>query len=165
MSCGGVIWITGFSGAGKSSLAVRVAALLRSRGVPVVVLDGDRLRGVLGQSGMNEGDREQLALCYSRLAWMIAGQGLVSIVATISLRHVVHDYNRQNRGRYLEVLLDTDADLRRSRSGDRHGGPRVGVEIDAELPRAPHLELANDANPATLDELALRVVDAYGLPE
>jgi cytidine diphosphoramidate kinase len=162
MQRGGVIWITGLSGVGKTSLAIRVAERLRSCSLSTIVLDGDALREALGESGLQGGIREQLALRYSRLAWLVAGQGSIAVVATISLLHSVHDYNRRQSGQYLEVLLEIPSDLRLSRSGDRNGGPRVGIEIDAEMPLAPHLKLTNNANPNTLDELALRVVDAYG---
>jgi cytidine diphosphoramidate kinase len=162
MQVGGVIWITGLSGTGKTSLALRVAERLRSCSESVIVLDGDALREVLGESGMESSVREELALRYSRLAWLVAGQGFIAVVATISLLHSVHDYNRRQPGRYLEVLLDVPEDLRQGRSGDRKGGPRVGVEIDAEMPLAPHLKLSNNANPDTLDKLAHRVVAAYG---
>ncbi len=43
---GGVIWITGLSGAGKSTIATIIADNLRNQGLPVVLLDGDRLREV-----------------------------------------------------------------------------------------------------------------------
>lgn len=165
MRRGGVIWITGLSGTGKSLLAVRVVERLRARSDSAILLDGDTLREILGVRGMDARTREQLALRYSRLAWLIAGQGFTVVVATISLRHSVHASNRKQDGHYLEVLLQTAEVLRRGRSSDGKGGPRVGIEIDAEIPLAPHLKLINDDNVDTLDELAIRIVDDYGVPE
>jgi adenylylsulfate kinase len=57
-SMSGVIWITGFSGAGKSTVAQMVNNKLDEMGVPNVLLDGDMLRSVLGDGfGYSESDR------------------------------------------------------------------------------------------------------------
>lgn len=155
---GGVVWITGLSGSGKSALARRVVAALRGGGRCAVLLDGDQLRAALAQPGHDLAARTQLAMQYVELAWLLATQGLVVVVATVSLLHAVHARNRSHEGRYLEVLLETEEAIRAARCGDRGGGPRVGVEIAPQFPRAPHLVLRNDAQPATLDALAERIV-------
>ena len=46
----GVIWITGFSAAGKTTVGRRVAAELQALGLPTIFLDGDDLRSILGSS-------------------------------------------------------------------------------------------------------------------
>jgi adenylylsulfate kinase-like enzyme len=50
---GTVIWITGLSGAGKTTLSLATAARLRARGEAVVRLDGDELRGVFGAAAVD----------------------------------------------------------------------------------------------------------------
>ena len=157
----GVIWITGLSGVGKSALAERVVATLRQRSIAAILLDGDALREVLGEPGLDQDTREQLAFRYARLAWLFANQGLIVVVATISLRHAVHAFNREQSGRYLEVLVDADPVLRSARSRDRIGGPRVGTEIEAEFPLQPHLRLTNDASALTLDRHTETILKFY----
>ena len=49
----GVVWITGLSGAGKTTLAEKVADKLRLSGRAVVLLDGDVLRNVLGANTLH----------------------------------------------------------------------------------------------------------------
>jgi adenylylsulfate kinase len=109
---GSVVWITGLSGAGKTTLADAMTSKLRSEGQTVVQLDGDGLRAVFGSEDANaqnhgrEG-RLALALRYAHLCQILAGQGLTVIIATISLFKEVHAWNRSNLPGYLEVYLKT----------------------------------------------------------
>lgn len=105
-----VIWITGLSGAGKTTLAQAMALRLRKSSLPVVLLDGDELREVFGASSMtvqNYGREARLALAmqYAHLCRILTGQGLTVVIATISLFREVHEWNRNNLPSYLEVYL------------------------------------------------------------
>lgn len=107
---GTVVWITGLSGAGKTTLATAMASRLRARGEPVVLLDGDGLRAVFGAEaadGRNHGREGRLALAmqYARLCRILAGQGMTVVIATISLFKEVHEWNRKNLPGYFEVYL------------------------------------------------------------
>lgn len=107
---GRVIWITGLSGAGKSTLAAEAVNRLRALGDAVVMLDGDELREVFGAAAanaQNHGREGRLALAfqYAHLCRVIAGQGLTVVIATISLFHEIHAWNRANLPGYFEVYL------------------------------------------------------------
>lgn len=116
---GRVIWITGLSGAGKSSLANEVILRLRAAGKAAVMLDGDELREVFGAvaaNAQNHGREGRLALAlqYAHLCRVISAQGLTVVIATISLFREVHSWNRDNLPGYLEVYLKVPIDdLRR----------------------------------------------------
>jgi adenylylsulfate kinase-like enzyme len=105
-----VIWITGLSGAGKSTLSRELFARLRAAGEPTVMLDGDELREVFGAvaaTADNHGREGRLALAmqYAHLCRLLAGQGLVVVIATISLFREVHAWNRVHLPGYFEVYL------------------------------------------------------------
>lgn len=160
----GIVWITGLSGVGKSSLAARVVNRLRAAGEAVAWLDGDALRRRLAcDAGYARSDRERLALDYSALAARCAVRGRHAVVSTISLLHGVHAANRAHGLAYLEVWLRAPEAQRRARAADHaHGAaeaPRVGIELAAEFPRAPHLALDNDGALDDLDRLAERVLE------
>jgi adenylylsulfate kinase len=107
---GKVVWISGLSGAGKTTLAHELVARLRAEGHAVVQLDGDELREVFGATAANaqnhgrEG-RLALAMQYAHLCRVIASQGLTVVIATISLFREVHAWNRENLPGYFEVYL------------------------------------------------------------
>lgn len=141
MKDGCVIWITGLSGAGKTTLAKALQAQIPAS----ILLDGDELREALGSSrqGFDKASRLELAKVYARLAGLLAKQGHTVIVATISLFHELHAYNRVNLPGYLEIFLDVPEKERRER--DPKGlyaanTPQMAASF-AELPQNPHLRL------------------------
>lgn len=148
---GRVIWITGLSAAGKSTIASAVSERLREAGEVVVLLDGDELREVFGAVAVNaqnhsrEG-RMALALQYSRLCRVIAAQGLTVVIATISLFREVHAWNRANLPDYFEVYLKVPVEELRRR--DPKG---IYRRFDAgELTHVAGLDLPVD-EPASAD--------------
>lgn len=153
---GRVLWITGLSGAGKTTLARALQKALPGS----LLLDGDELREALGASGQgfDAESRRRLAQSYARLAGLLARQGATVIVATISLFHELHAWNRDNLPGYVEIFLDVPEEVRRRR--DPKGlyagnvGHMAGAEVKAELPLAPHLCL----NGSESQEQALNMV-------
>jgi len=117
---GRVLWITGLSGAGKSSLAREMVVRLRAAGEEVVMLDGDELRdafGAAGESAQNHGREGRLALAmrYAHLCHLIASRGLTVVIATVSLFREVHAWNRANLPGYFEAYLKVPVDELRRR--------------------------------------------------
>jgi cytidine diphosphoramidate kinase len=105
-----IIWITGLSGAGKTTLARELVTLLRKASSPVVLLDGDELREILTASislqvTHDRSSRLDLAMRYSQLCKLIASQGVTVVIATISMFKEIHEWNRKNLPGYFEVYL------------------------------------------------------------
>ncbi|MGC5345717.1 adenylyl-sulfate kinase [Streptomyces sp. DT171] len=147
---GPVIWITGLSGAGKSTVAAELIRRARAMDRHPVLLDGDEMRGVLGATRAHDSAaRRDLALLYGRMCGLLSGQGHTVVCATISLCHEAHAWNRANLPGYVEILLDVP--LRELRRRDPKGiyasaddrDRTVGVGIDAEFPLAPDLVIPN----------------------
>src|SRR5580700_9784200 len=85
-----VFWITGLSGAGKTTLARELCNRLRDAGHPVFFLDGDALRSAIAEDlGHSAGDRRRSAMRNARLCRLLAEQGAYVVCATISLFHEV----------------------------------------------------------------------------
>jgi len=145
-----VLWITGLSGAGKSTVCGILERAFHDAGLPVAVLDGDVLRALFAvDAGHGRDHRRRLALSYGQLCREIARRGVHVLCATISMFHEVHDWNRANIERYVEVYLRVPVDELRRR--DPKGlyakadageiADMVGVHFPAEEPRNADLVL------------------------
>jgi adenylylsulfate kinase-like enzyme len=104
-----VIWITGYSGAGKTTLAQQLKTELKLQcDLDAILLDGDQIRKALGEETTSYGviERKKKAYFYAKLAKNISDQGFLVIVATISMFEDVRQWNRKNNIKYLEIFLD-----------------------------------------------------------
>ena len=113
---GSVIWITGLSDSGKTTLARLVAANLRAQGLQITLLDGDELRRVLGATTEYDRDsRLSLGFKAARLCQLLASQGHTVVIAIIGLFREIHEWNRQQPYHYYEVFLDVPLEELRRR--------------------------------------------------
>ncbi len=80
----GVLWLTGLSGAGKTTLAKGLILELQNKGIAPIYLDGDELRDILERGGFDVESRKLHNLQIGRLAALLEKQGHVVIVALIS---------------------------------------------------------------------------------
>jgi adenylylsulfate kinase len=152
MNTGIVWWITGLSGAGKSTVAGMVRERLAAGGRPALLLDGDALRAALGATAAHTPeDRARLAMTYARLAREVATQGIDAVCATISMFQAVRDWNRVNVPHYREVYLRVPmAELQRRDPRGLYGRAErgeqrdvVGLDLPFEEPEAPDLVIDN----------------------
>jgi adenylylsulfate kinase-like enzyme/phosphohistidine swiveling domain-containing protein len=149
---GRVYWITGLSGAGKTTVGQELWRRLRAAGRSAVFLDGDALREVIAEDlGHNSANRRKSAMRNARLCRMLSSQGTDVVCPTISLFHEVHRWNRENIPGYREIYLRVPMDelQRRDSKGIYAAAHRgdlrdvVGLDVAAELPETPDLTLDN----------------------
>ena len=143
-----MFWITGLSGAGKSTVASNFVQELRNAGVPAILLDGDRLRAAIApDAGHSVPERRDLAFAYARLCAELAGQGCVVVCATVSMFQAVRDWSRATISGYREIYLRVPMDELKSRDSKGlygSGTPNVvGVDAAAETPENPDLTIEN----------------------
>src|SRR5262245_32585494 len=162
-----VIWITGLSGAGKTTLCRALQQALKPKCPELVCLDGDAIRAAFGHDlGYRESDRRTQIQRMQRLAQLLSDQGLVVLVAALYAHPELLAWNRQNLREYFEIYLKASpATLRRRDTKglyrDAVAGTRphvVGVDIAWHAPSAPDLVIDTDG--ATHPETCARQVMA-----
>ncbi|MBY0278022.1 adenylyl-sulfate kinase [Candidatus Binatia bacterium] len=161
-SRGLVVWITGLSCSGKTTVAHELTAILRRERAACLVLDGDELRSAIADDlGYGLDDRRRCAWRYARLATALARQDVCVVVATVSPFEDVRRWVRATAPDYFEVFLRVPRALRLAR--DRRGIYRrpevIGEDLPFEPPPAPDLIIDDDGgSPAR--SIALRIGSA-----
>lgn len=102
-----VVWLTGLSGSGKSTIAERLAADLRAEGADVELLDGDRVREVFPNTGFSRAERNEHIRRIGFLAALLEQHGVVVIAALVSPYRESRDWVRGRCRRFLEVHIAT----------------------------------------------------------
>src|SRR6185312_14374097 len=105
-----VLWFTGLSGAGKSTIANLVEAGLHARGVHTLMLDGDNVRHGLNKDlGFTEPDRVENIRRVGEVAKLMTEAGLVVLCSFISPFQAERSMVREllDSGEFLEIFVDT----------------------------------------------------------
>lgn len=161
-----VIWVTGLSSSGKTTLCNALWERLKPERPELVLLDGDAVRMAFGGGlGHREEDRVVQITRIQNMAKMLSDQGLVVLVAALYANPELLAWNRGNIGRYFEVYLKASLETVRQRdnkdlyakadSGDM--SDVVGVDIPWHAPESPDLIIDCDAG-ESVDLLASRVL-------
>ena len=159
---GQVIWVTGLSGAGKTTVSKNLSLRLKKSGLHPILLDGDILRGLFKKNGnlsndtYNRAERIKLALKYSHTCQILSSQGFTVIIATVSMFQEIYDWNRANFPNYFEIYLKVPLDELRRRdpkkiyqrydAGDL--SDVAGVDLSVDEPVKPNITLNFETHPA-----------------
>ncbi|MFC7690300.1 adenylyl-sulfate kinase [Paeniroseomonas aquatica] len=163
-----VLWFTGLSGSGKSTIAKLVEQLLHREGRHTYALDGDNLRHGLNRDlGFTDADRVENIRRAGEVAKLFADAGLVVLCSFISPFRAERRMVRSmlEAGEFVEVFVDAPLEecMRRDPKGlyekARRGAIRnfTGIDSPYEPPERPELRLDTTAAPA--EALARRVLE------
>ena len=147
-----LLWFTGLSGSGKSTIANALDVALHRRGYHTVLLDGDNVRhGLCSDLGFSDDDREENIRRVGEVCKLFADAGLIVMSAFISPftsdRRMVRKLFPA--GEFIEVFMDTPLETceerdpkglyRKARSGEiKHF---TGIDSPYEIPSHPELRL------------------------
>ncbi|MCA8928080.1 MAG: adenylyl-sulfate kinase [Alphaproteobacteria bacterium] len=157
---GAVLWMTGLSGAGKSTIAREAEKVLFLKGYNVYVLDGDNVRGGLNANlGFSPEDRAENIRRVGEVAALFADAGIICLASFISPYASDRERARKAAGdAYHEVFVRADLEVceerdpkglyKRARAGEI--ADFTGISAPYEAPQAPELDI-NTAQ-LTIDE-------------
>lgn len=102
-----VLWFTGLSGSGKSTIAGHVASALRERGGRVEHLDGDTIRDIFPQTGFSRSERDAHARRVGYLASRLEQHGMTVVVSLISPYEESRRFVRALCANFIEIYVAT----------------------------------------------------------
>jgi adenylylsulfate kinase len=145
----GVIWLTGLSGAGKSTIARVLAAKLRVFGHKVEELDGDIIREVFPSTGFSRTDRDQHIRRVGFMASRLEAHGVVVVASLISPFEDSRSFVKKLCHNYYEVFVDTPLAVcesrdpkglyKKARTGQIQA--MTGIDDPYEIPTDPDLTI------------------------
>lgn len=159
---GAVLWFTGFSASGKTTLANIVDRKLIEMGAHSALLDGDNLRhGLNANLGFTPEDRAENVRRIAECSKLFFEAGLIALVAVISPKQSDRDFVREKfpQGRFVEIFVDTPIEVceqrdprglyKKARSGEI---PEfTGISAPYDVPSEPEIRIdgAGDADEQT----------------
>lgn len=144
-----VLWFTGLSGSGKSTIASGVHQELVRRGLEVEYIDGDALREVFPQTGFTRAEREEHLRRTGYLASRLEAHGVTVVASLVSPYRESRDFTRKLCRRFMEIYVATPLeecerrDVKGLYARARRGEIRnfTGIDDPYEPPESPELTL------------------------
>ncbi len=145
---GGIIWLTGLSGSGKSTIASGLATTLAQAKLKVEVLDGDEIRTWLSPGlGFSKADRDLNVQRVGMVAHLLSRNGILVIVAMISPYREIRNHLKRTTHNFVEIFIHAPLEVcegrdvkglyAKARAGDIQGF--TGVHDPYEHPLEPDL--------------------------
>ena len=163
-----MVWFTGLSGSGKSTIAIALERELHQRGMLCRILDGDNIRsGINNNLGFTEADRVENIRRIAEVSRLFIDTGIITIAAFISPNSAIREMAADIIGRddFLEIYVNTpleaceQRDVKGLYAKARKGEIKnfTGISAPFEAPACPALTL--DTSVLTLEESVRRLLD------
>jgi adenylylsulfate kinase-like enzyme len=164
-----LIWITGLSGSGKTTIGREVYERLKSLHVNTIFLDGDSFREIMGNDlGHTPQDRFKIATRIHKMCKFLVLQNINVVCATMSLFKEIHELNREEIEDYYEIFIECSMEelIKRDQKGlysEAIAGKRddvVGVNLPFDKPKNCNLIIDNSEK-VDLDKKAKMILDLF----
>jgi len=162
-----VLWFTGLSGAGKTTISTLILQHLHAAGTPAALLDGDALRrGLNSDLGFSDADRTENVRRVGEVARLMTDAGLVVLVALISPFRSDRDRARAlfHPGQFIEIHVDAPLEVAEARDPKglyrqaRQGQVRQFTGIASAYESPLNAEICIDTVACTAHEAAEQVL-------
>ncbi len=147
-----VVWLTGLSGAGKTTISEEIVRVAKPHLPELVLVDGDVIRDLFGAGlGFDEEARKLQIGRIQRLALFLARQNIPAIVAALYSNPDLLHWNRINLPGYFEIYVDTplstmeERDTKGLYSKARAGEVKhvVGIDVPWHAPESPDMVVSS----------------------
>lgn len=164
MDKGTFYWISGLSGAGKTTVGTLFYQYLKKKKDNVVFIDGDMLRDIMDDHDFTEEGRDRAVKRNARLFQLLTDQGIDVVNCSIGLRNKYRQWNREIIANCCEIYLEVSMEelIRRDPKGLYHRALNheaehvYGIDLPYDKPDHPSVLICNEGE--TTPEDALRQI-------
>lgn len=170
MEKGTFYWISGLSGAGKTTIGKLFYDYLRTKKENVVLIDGDVLREITGDSDFSEAGRDNRVKKNARLFALLTDQGIDVVNCSIGLRNKYREWNRELITNISEIYIKVSMEelIRRDPKGlyrralNGETANVYGIDLPYDEPEYPAVVVMNEGETTPEDALK-QIVEALGV--
>ncbi|MGJ3259882.1 MAG: adenylyl-sulfate kinase [Rhodospirillales bacterium] len=167
-----IIWITGLSGAGKTTIGREIHRIWRETEPNTVLVDGDAVRSLVrfnsGVDAYTHQGRFEAASRYCDICEWLDKEGINVVCCTISFYQKLRQRNRDNLKDYFEVFVSVPMEILVERDIKNLYEPAlrgeiknvVGVDLELQEPEDPDILIDNSADRDSLTGIATQILDA-----
>ena len=144
---GKVFWITGYSGAGKTSIADAIKNRIYKIYGNTIVINGDDLRNIFELNKYSKSERYKNGIKFVKLLKFLSRQKVNVLFTVVGLKHSLRRYARDNIPNYIEIFIDSNLnEIIKFGKKKTYKQKRniVGKDINAELPKNPDILIRNN---------------------
>lgn len=145
---GTLFWITGYSGAGKTSIAKKSFEKISNKYGKTIFLNGDDIRSIFNLKGYTRDDRKKIGFSYAKLFKKITDQNINVLFAGVVLIKEIRNWNKKNIKNYIEIFIDAKlSKIKKKKFKLLYKNKKsklVGIDIKADLPKKPHIIIKNN---------------------
>jgi adenylylsulfate kinase-like enzyme len=143
-----LFWITGLSGAGKTTLGNKIKKDINKIYGPTIMISGDDIRKIFKLKGYEYKDRLEILNKYNQFAKYITDQKINIILAVVGMVDAPRIWNRTNIDNYIEIYIKCKIrniiDLNKKKIyNKKKGGKIIGIDIKPEYPKNPDITIIN----------------------
>ena len=153
---GRLFWITGISGAGKTTLGKKIKKEIQDRYGPTVLINGDDLRNIFKLNGYSHSQRLDIGYMYSNFLKLIISQKINVIFTVVGLFDVLRRWNKKHFKNYHEIFIDDDLKkiIKNNKKKTYKYEKNVwGIDIKPQFPKKPMIKIKNNFS-RNLDNLS-----------
>lgn len=144
-----ILWFTGLSGSGKTTIAKKIIEKLNQEGHSVMLLDGDEIRDIFKNNGFDKESRLRHINDVAKMAVYLQKQGIIPIVSLISPYQEARDNARKLTNDFTEIYVDTPLSVceerdvkglyKKARAGEIKDFTGIHPSAPYEIPRNPEI--------------------------
>lgn len=156
-----LFWVTGISGAGKTTISKKLLPLIIKKYGPTIEISGDNIRQIFDLKKYDDISRKKYAMFYSKLCKQITDKKINVIFSTISFFKSVRNWNKENINNYVEIYVSANLNKilkfgKKSKIYKNNNFNIVGKDIKGDYPKKPHIKIKNNFN-ESLDNISIKI--------